>query len=93
MTATLADKSITFTQESQEASSWANRDDQVYEFSVREGIERGRNGEVERARRERSDEFWITGTRRLPKCWCMLLPRRLREGELQKNIDNKHGIE
>ena len=30
VTATLADKSITFTQESQEASSWANRDDQVY---------------------------------------------------------------
>ena len=53
VTATLADKSITFTQESQEASSWANRDDQVYAVVYEKALnevemvklrERGENG-------------------------------------------------
>ena len=78
VTATLADKSITFTQESQEASSWANRDDQVYA--------------VERARRERSDEFCVTG--RLDGCRSVGVCFR-HDGcgkENFENIGNKHGI-
>lgn len=85
VTATLADKSITFTQESQEASSWANRDDQVYAVVYEKAL-----NEVEMVKLRERGENGVTSLRyrktgRLPKCWCMLSPRRLREGELREH--------
>lgn len=63
VTAALADKTITLTQEKQEASSWANRDDQLYVVLYEKVL-----NEVEMVKlRERGENGMTSFT--LPEVW------------------------
>ncbi len=82
VSAILEDKVITVTQESQEASSWANRDDQVYVVVYEKVLNEERMG----------DEFYVTGrldgSRGIGICFCHDACRK----ENFENVGNKHKI-